>query len=71
MTAGFRAGAATVLLVNDVNAHLATHEHTDLCVARLDDLVAILEGGFCGAGGGADEQADTGRRAERTLLGSG
>jgi len=26
MTAGYRAGAATVLLVNEVNAHLATHE---------------------------------------------
>lgn len=34
MTAGFRAGAATVLLVNEVNAHLATHEHTDLCIRR-------------------------------------
>lgn len=34
MTAGHRAGAATVLLVNEHNAHLATHEHTDLCVRR-------------------------------------
>lgn len=34
MTAGHRAGAATVLLVNEVNAHLAGHEHTDLCVRR-------------------------------------
>ena len=34
MTAGYRAGAATVLLVNEVNAHLASHEHTDLCIKR-------------------------------------
>ncbi|KAF2635774.1 HAD-like protein [Massarina eburnea CBS 473.64] len=48
MTAGHRAGAATVLLVNDVNKHLAEHEHTDLVVERLDDLVAVLEEGFVG-----------------------
>jgi HAD superfamily hydrolase (TIGR01549 family) len=48
MTAGFRAGAATVLLVNDVNRHLAEHEHTDLVVKQLDDLIEILEGGFEG-----------------------
>lgn len=46
MTAGRRAGAATVLLVNDVNVHLADHEHTDLVIRRLDDLVPILEEGF-------------------------
>ena len=34
VTAGHRAGAATVLLVNDHNAHLARHEHTDLCITR-------------------------------------
>lgn len=34
MTAGYRAGAATVLLVNESNAHLAVHEHTDLCIKR-------------------------------------
>lgn len=48
MTAGFRAGAATVLLVNDVNKHLAVHEHTDLVVKKLDDLIEILENGFEG-----------------------
>jgi len=32
MAAGARAGAATVLLVNDVNEHLRNHEHTDLCI---------------------------------------
>jgi HAD superfamily hydrolase (TIGR01549 family) len=50
MTAGHRAGAATVLLVNDVNKHLAEHEHTDLVVKRLDDLIGILENGFEGRG---------------------
>ncbi|KAF2686054.1 HAD-like protein [Lentithecium fluviatile CBS 122367] len=48
MTAGHRAGAATVLLVNDVNGHLVQHEHTDLVVNQLDDLIGILEGGFEG-----------------------
>lgn len=48
MTAGFRAGAATVLLVNDVNKHLAEHQHTDLVVKRLDELIEILENGFEG-----------------------
>ncbi|KAI9699705.1 MAG: hypothetical protein M1836_002739 [Candelina mexicana] len=48
MTAGFRAGAATVLLVNDVNTQLRSHEYTDLCIGRLDDLIGILEEGFVG-----------------------
>jgi phosphoglycolate phosphatase-like HAD superfamily hydrolase len=48
MTAGYRAGAATVLLVNEVNAHLASHEHTDLCIKSLDELIDILENGFEG-----------------------
>ncbi|KAE9961647.1 hypothetical protein BLS_001572 [Venturia inaequalis] len=48
MTAGYRAGAATVLLVNEVNAELAEHEHTDLCIKKLDELIDILEGGFTG-----------------------
>ncbi|KAF1924555.1 HAD-like protein [Didymella exigua CBS 183.55] len=48
MSAGFRAGAATVLLVNDVNKHLAKHQHTDLVVKQLDDLIEILENGFEG-----------------------
>ena len=34
MTAGFRAGAATVLLVNPENAELASHEHTHMCISR-------------------------------------
>ncbi|KAH8671169.1 haloacid dehalogenase-like hydrolase [Xylariales sp. PMI_506] len=48
MTAGRRAGAATVLLVNEANKHLAEHAHTDLVIRRLDELVQILDGGFVG-----------------------
>ena len=46
MTAGHRAGAATVLLMNEVNSHLETHEHTDLCITRLDKLMRVLEEGL-------------------------
>ena len=46
MTAGRRAGAKTVLLVNDVNRHLASHEHTDLVISRLDELIDVLEKGL-------------------------
>lgn len=46
MTAGRRAGAATVLLVNDVNRHLVEHDHTDLVISRLDELIGVLEEGF-------------------------
>jgi phosphoglycolate phosphatase-like HAD superfamily hydrolase len=48
MTAGRRAGAATVLLVNDVNRHLVEHAHTDLVISRLDELIGVLENGFQG-----------------------
>lgn len=48
MTAGRRAGAATVLLVNPANEHLTEHEHTDLVITRLDELIAVLEEGFNG-----------------------
>lgn len=67
MTAGYRAGAATVLLVNDVNAHLATHEHTDLCISRLDELIEVLENGFEGRIARNDEASDTKGRAEEVL----
>lgn len=67
MTAGYRAGAATVLLVNDVNAHLATHEHTDLCISRLDELIEVLENGFEGRIARDDEASDTKGRAEEVL----
>jgi len=46
MSSGRRAGAATVLLANDENAHLAEHECTDLSIRRLDELIDILEKGF-------------------------
>ncbi|KEF53634.1 uncharacterized protein A1O9_10034 [Exophiala aquamarina CBS 119918] len=46
MTAGRRAGAATVLLANDENEHLAEHECTDLSIRRLDELIDVLEKGF-------------------------
>jgi len=48
MEAGFRAGAATVLLLNEVNRGLVGHEFTDLVVERLDELVGVLERGFVG-----------------------
>jgi hypothetical protein len=67
MTAGFRAGAATVLLANEVNVHLAKHEHTDLVISRLDELVRILEEGFVGQIGRGDEDSDTKARAEGVL----
>lgn len=48
MTAGHKAGAATVLLLNESNVHLQEHAHTDMCINRLDDLIEILEQGFVG-----------------------
>jgi hypothetical protein len=67
MTAGYHAGAATVLLVNEVNAHLATHEHTDLCISRLDELIMVLDNGFVGRIGRKEESINTKRRAEAVL----
>jgi beta-phosphoglucomutase-like phosphatase (HAD superfamily) len=58
MTAGWRAGAATVLLVNEVNRHLATHQHTDLVIERLDELIDVLEDGFVGRVEAAEEKVD-------------
>ena len=52
MTAGHTAGAATVLLLNDRNGYLKDHEHTDLSIQRLDDLIGILEKGLVGYRGG-------------------
>lgn len=48
MASGYRAGAATVLLVNEDNKELADHKFTDLSVHRLDELVEILDNGFVG-----------------------
>jgi phosphoglycolate phosphatase-like HAD superfamily hydrolase len=58
MTAGYRAGAATVLLVNDANKHLAEHEHTDLVVKQLYELIEILENGFEGRVEAQDDSPD-------------
>ncbi|KAJ5172949.1 hydrolase [Penicillium capsulatum] len=57
MTAGHTAGAATVLLLNERNMHLREHDHTDICINRLDELVDILERGFVGSRGN-DEHAE-------------
>lgn len=51
ITCGRRAGAATVLLVNEDNEHLVDDEYTDLAIRRLDDLIPVLENGFVGRGG--------------------
>jgi len=67
MTAGYRAGAATVLLVNEVNVSLVTHEHTDLVVLRLDELIEVLENGFVGRIGRGEEGGDTRGRAQDVL----
>ncbi|KAI9860445.1 MAG: hypothetical protein M1813_006104 [Trichoglossum hirsutum] len=67
MTAGHLAGAATVLLVNDVNAHLAAHKHTDLCIRSLDELVGILERGFIGQIDQGEEAPDTKAQTQAVL----
>ncbi|KAF1989809.1 putative HAD superfamily hydrolase [Aulographum hederae CBS 113979] len=67
MTAGYKAGAATVLLVNEVNKELAEHEHTDLCINQLDDLIGILEKGFVGQIDKSDEAPDTKKQAEEAM----
>lgn len=67
MTAGFRAGAATVLLVNEVNKHLAKHEHTDLVVKQLDDLIDILDNGFEGRVEANDEGVDAKGLVEKAI----
>lgn len=50
MTAGFKAGAATVLLANEANAELKDHEHCGSLIERLDDLIGVLEDGFVESG---------------------
>ena len=58
MTAGHKAGAATVLLVNDRNQSLKEHEHTTLWIDRLDDLIEILENGFASSRDTMEAQQD-------------
>lgn len=52
--AGARAGAATVLLVNEENKHLLDEQswpkRVDLGISRLDELADVLERGFVGRG---------------------
>jgi phosphoglycolate phosphatase-like HAD superfamily hydrolase len=67
MTAGHLAGAATVLLANEANLHLAEHQHTDLVVRRLDELIAVLEEGFVGQIPKGDESPDTRKQVEDAL----
>jgi HAD superfamily hydrolase (TIGR01549 family) len=67
MTAGYRAGAATVLLVNNVNKHLAEHQHTDLVVKQLDDLIDILENGFEGRVEANEENVDAKKQVEEAV----
>ena len=46
MTAGHKAGAATLLLANESNQELKGNEHTGTWIERLDDLIGLLEVGF-------------------------
>lgn len=46
MTAGHKAGSATVLLANESNQELKEHEHTGAWIDRLDELIELLEDGF-------------------------
>lgn len=46
MTAGHKAGTATVLLANEGNGELKEHEHTGRWIERLDELIGILEEGL-------------------------
>lgn len=46
MKAGRRAGAATVLLVNEENEHLVGDECTDRAVKSLDEIIELLDNGF-------------------------
>ncbi|KAL8739210.1 MAG: hypothetical protein Q9181_000101 [Wetmoreana brouardii] len=46
MVAGYKAGAATVLLSCEEKEELERHEYTGFSVRRLDELVEILEEGF-------------------------
>lgn len=46
MTAGHKAGTATVLLANESNGDLKEHEHTGTWIDTLDELIGVLEAGF-------------------------
>jgi hypothetical protein len=67
MTAGHRAGAATVLLVNEANGELKGHEHTGMWIQRLDELMGVLEGGF-EEGGRERGEGGKGREVRRGAI---
>ncbi|KAL9000594.1 MAG: hypothetical protein Q9169_000887 [Polycauliona sp. 2 TL-2023] len=46
MVAGYKAGAATVLLSSKDNEGLEKHEYTGVAIGRLDELVTMLDAGF-------------------------
>ncbi|KAL9033983.1 MAG: hypothetical protein Q9180_005658 [Flavoplaca navasiana] len=46
MVAGYKAGAATVLLSSKDNEGLEEHEYASVAIRRLDELMGMLEGGF-------------------------
>lgn len=50
MAAGYRAGAATILLESEETEKdlLDRHEYVDLVVRRLDEIIPVLEAGFLG-----------------------
>jgi phosphoglycolate phosphatase-like HAD superfamily hydrolase len=46
MAAGRDAGAVTVLLRSEANAHLVDDARTDVVIDRLDDMIGLLENGL-------------------------
>ncbi|KAK6350807.1 hypothetical protein TWF718_003993 [Orbilia javanica] len=46
MAAGRKAGGLTVLLENNDNKELKSHEYTDFSVTKLSDLIEVLENGI-------------------------
>jgi phosphoglycolate phosphatase-like HAD superfamily hydrolase len=46
MAAGRDAGAITVLLRSEANAHLVDDARTDVVIDRLDDMIELLEQGL-------------------------
>lgn len=70
MTAGHKAGAATVLLVNEGNGELKGHGHTGMWIERLDELVGVLERGFAewGQEGGEGGEGSASRGYSMSLI---
>ncbi|KAF8540546.1 HAD-like domain-containing protein [Trichophaea hybrida] len=68
MAAGRKAGAATVLLVNEGNRELGEHEFTDCVVERLDELVDVLEGGLREVARSIEEVKEEMGRVEQAVM---